>query len=450
MADRKKFSTQVTLKLRVNVAPPDGARKWRYLPPVYADKGKLGSKGKLKERYAKVGEDPKTKEWVTEYHEEGIYNLRWSDNGKPKWERVGGNANDAVAALIRRKSFLDARAKGNFISDQPADQAVPVPFLPVKDAPPEGRPIDQAVTDFLTAIGRQNVKVTVQNYSLAVTDFVEGCTKSTLEAVEESDILAYAYWLKHTLNLAPRTVSNRVKVVRTFLLHFKIPWPIERKNMPRFTKRVATAYDPADLVRLVKPATLDEREWVAFMVHTGVREKEAMHACGTDFAFGHRQFNVQEKKDFPNFKIKDSEERPVPIPDEFITMMKARIARYPHRRLLFPTEAGQPEGHMLRKLKGMAHRAGLNCGHCHSKDEYSGKTLCCDKHPVCRKWTLHDFRRTFATVRFATGKFTILEIKDQLGHEKIETTMAYLAAVKHISKEGWDALNSTFPGLTDF
>jgi integrase len=134
------------------------------------------------------------------------------------------------------------------------------------------------------------------------------------------------------------------------------------------------------------------------MVGSGVREKECSYGCWTDFDPEKRGLRVTEKKDFPKFKIKDDEERIIPINDDLVAILKARQKRYPKSRLIFPTAKGEPDGHKLRLLKKLAFRAGLNCGHCQARDEYTGKLKSCSEHPVCDKWTLHDFRRTYATM----------------------------------------------------
>jgi len=48
------------------------------------------------------------------------------------------------------------------------------------------------------------------------------------------------------------------------------------------------------------------------------------------------------------------------------------------------------------RSEDFARRASVNCGQCKSK---RGKS--CAAHPVCNEWTLHKFRRTWATLHFA-------------------------------------------------
>jgi hypothetical protein len=62
-------------------------------------------------------------------------------------------------------------------------------------------------------------------------------------------------------------------------------------------------------------------------------------------------------------RSEDKEEGHVPLPDDFLKLMKARRERSPSR-LIFPGTSGKTEAHFLRVLKRLAFRAGLNCGNC--------------------------------------------------------------------------------------
>jgi integrase/recombinase XerD len=72
-------------------------------------------------------------------------------------------------------------------------------------------------------------------------------------------------------------------------------------------------------------------------------------------------------------------------------------------------------------LKELALRAGLNCGACVNKNGESCKDKAC-----CDRWTLHRFRRTFATSRHREGA-SLLDLKKWLGHSDLKTTELYLA-----------------------
>jgi integrase len=89
-------------------------------------------------------------------------------------------------------------------------------------------------------------------------------------------------------------------------------------------------------------------------------------------------------------------------------------------RWVFPSKHGLPDGHLLRKLKKVAYRAGLNCGHCVNR-----AGVFCKDADVCAQFKLHKFRKTCAT-RWASSDIPLNDIREYLGHESLATTQKYL------------------------
>ena len=80
----------------------------------------------------------------------------------------------------------------------------------------------------------------------------------------------------------------------------------------------------------------------------------------------------------------------------------------------------------------------MNCGHCYNKN---GK--CCVTTPVCKRFELHRFRKTFATMHHEAG-VSARTIQLWLRHSDLETTLKYLAASDHKSEKIREQVNSTF------
>jgi Phage integrase family len=99
--------------------------------------------------------------------------------------------------------------------------------------------------------------------------------------------------------------------------------------------------------------------------------------------------------------------------------------RHSHDVLLFPNSFGRPHRHLLRVVKCLALRAGLNCGHCSST--HDKKPVTCATHPVCKRFRLHKFRKTWATKRSRAG-MDIVTLAEKLGHSDLDTTRSYVAA----------------------
>jgi hypothetical protein len=78
--------------------------------------------------------------------------------------------------------------------------------------------------------------------------------------------------------------------------------------------------------------------------------------------------------------------------------LRARKARKPLSRLIFPDNKGTPNDYLLRMVKILEFKAGLNCGNCINK---AGKS--CAEHPACKHVILHKFRKTFGMFSSVQG-----------------------------------------------
>jgi integrase/recombinase XerD len=126
---------------------------------------------------------------------------------------------------------------------------------------------------------------------------------------------------------------------------------------------------------------------------TGLREKEAMYCVWNDVNLRAGTTNMRWKPQY-DFQPKAYREREVPIPTKLVDALKKFK---PHGAqgdsLVFSTESGRPDTHMLRASKRDATRAGLNAD---------------------RFW-LHNFRATFATMHLAAG-VDLRTVQVWLGH----------------------------------
>jgi integrase len=103
------------------------------------------------------------------------------------------------------------------------------------------------------------------------------------------------------------------------------------------------------------------------------------------------------------FRVKDAEERTIPVPAELLAKLKARRAKYPNDILIVPNRDGNPDGALLGTIKGLAEKAGMG-------------TAGVD---------LHTLRRTWMTTLLRNG-IDIRTVQHLAGHAKLETTLRYL------------------------
>jgi integrase len=88
---------------------------------------------------------------------------------------------------------------------------------------------------------------------------------------------------------------------------------------------------------------------------------------------------------------------------------------------------------MLEKLKAVAWRGKLNCGHCittHKLKDGAVKINRCSSGPYCSRWFLHKFRHTYATRHLQDG-IDIRTLQQWMGHRDIASTMVYLKGVRN-------------------
>jgi integrase/recombinase XerD len=196
-------------------------------------------------------------------------------------------------------------------------------------------------------------------------------------------------------DLSDRTIANRFEQVVT-LLRDPDDTRGKGKGIKDVTLRVKYAekkvrsYKPQETKALFAAADQEEEETFKFFLGTGARDQEVQKARWVDIDFEGKVFHIIDDGDT---KTKDREERLVPMADNLVEMLRARRKRFPHARLVFPNEQGEPQGHFLRMLKELALRTGLNCDDaCINKNGQSCKDTAC-----CERWILHRFRKTFAT-----------------------------------------------------
>ena len=404
----------VTIALRIRTA--EGKR--RYAKPVYA------ANHRLKPLHCYVNGKPT-------HHAEGIYALRYKDiEGRSVWEQVGVDAQQAQTAALQAETRLHNEGLGIV---QPKIRRLAV--VPIDERPTLQGKVDEYL---LQVLGRRRQR-TYATYSRALMDFVAGCKNRLLDDVRPADIDIYAAEVRKSGNGA-RTAANRIGALRSFFRWAGKPDVVLKASIPRFTDKIVAAYSPSQVQQLMSAASKADRLLWTFFLGSGCREQEVQFATWPDMDFEAGLFRVREKPDL-GFSIKDGEEREVPLPDDLVAALQARRLARPKDRLLFPTAAGKPNGHHLRKLKKTAQKAGLNCGHCVTK-----KGISCADHPVCKQWDLHKFRKTFATMHHEAGVSPRTLMK-WLGHSDFATTLRYLESADVRSERTRTLVNRTFGGL---
>jgi integrase/recombinase XerD len=418
------MSSQARLHLRVRLT--DGSRP--YLDPVYQENGKL------RPLYALLEGKPQR-------FANGTYHLRFVVDGQPKWKSVGANATLATLKKLQQEQILAAKANGLHLvgtGERPAAKPQPRP----QKQPEAGLPTLFTINTYLGDVSKYKRETTYITYRAALDGFLASCSKKFLHQIDRRDLLDYVDALKKIGN-GRRTIANKVKHVLIFMRKHGFRDVLPRSDIPKYTEKIVKAYQPETLIPLFAAADWEDRMLFHFFLGSGGRDNEVVHAGFHDIDFRLKTFDVREQPDYPKFEVKDFEERTVPLPDALIEMLVEHRKRHPTARLLFPREGGNPDNHLIRRLKLLALKAGLNCGRCVKRNKETGAVKTCDHFPVCKEWTLHRYRKTFATMHSEAG-VRLETISSWLGHADLETTKAYLEVGQASSEKTRLQVNHTF------
>jgi integrase len=369
---------------------------WRRYPAV------IGKNGRVKPGVVLVDGEERTYP--------GHYELRSYVGSKMVYKKVEGNASDALAA--RDRALGVALAK---------DTAVAVGATLIVD---EGRThLHRHLSKFLLSVKDRGADVAADVYRLAVEHFIQVSGCQYVDQIKPEHIQTYHRTLRK--DKSDRTVHNRHMNLLAFLRYCGIE-VATLGAIPRYEKTVPEIYDDDALVKFFG-FLKDEKHKVFFelLLSTGLREQEAMYLEWPDLSPSTATITIHSKPKY-KFKIKDKEERSVPVSDALLARL---LSIRGDNVLIFPTKSGIPNTKLLRMLKTLVRKAGLNCGHCKS----------CIERQECERWFLHKFRATYCTKLLRAG-LDLRTVMHLMGHADLASTMRYLRPAEDVSTKA--AVNS--------
>jgi len=391
---------------------------------VYADAA-WNKNRTLRAGYAVVGGSQ-------EHHPEGIYYLRYLRDGKRRWQAVGPNADTAIVALRNTEHDLNAIGLG-ISTPRNATAAANA------SCAPDSISLADAIAEYLAEVRRFKSPKTIAACERMLPLFGSRLPDKQIKHITRKDLLDHMSFLKEE-GLGDRTIYNHIMRIGTLLKANGIVGLLRAADKPRYDEKEVEAYASDQLKALFSAADPEELEVFQFFVLTGLREQEVMYTTWKNIDFQGKVVKVRSKPEM-GFRIKDHEERSVPVPDALINSLLKRKKRSTSM-LVFPGPKGKPNGHFLRVLQSLAFRAGLNCGECVNKGGHS-----CATKPICGEWGLHKFRKTFATFHNEAG-IPVSTLRLWLGHSDLSTTLRYLAAANLRSERTRTQVNTSFAMLS--
>jgi integrase/recombinase XerD len=275
---------------------------------------------------------------------------------------------------------------------------------------------------------KSKARKTVTAYRTALTQFADVLADLNVRFLDgiTVDVLRHYKTELEKQDYSAKTIDTRVNYACQLLKKFGVKARIPSDEMPEIEVEAPEEFSDETVKALLAASTDEERTAFRFFLGSGCREQEVTFAAWSDLDLHKGTYTVRKKPDVAFFP-KTHESRTVKLPSSLVAELKARQKNADGGRWVFPSKHGKPDSHFLRKLKKVALRAGLNCGHCRVTLKLNGKEreVTCKTHAVCEKFYLHRLRKTCAT-RWSNNGVSVRTIQAWLGHKSLETTQLYL------------------------
>lgn len=347
----------------------------------------------------------------------GTFYLEWRENGKRKTRPVGTAPREALNAWQLQTSILSGAVEPpEEWLDDPAGKTVVT--------------IDNAIERYIREVKATKSEATLTAYTHDLRWFRKHCKKHYVSRLNRDDAISlFAAGRDEGLN--QKTVNKRVIVMLQAMRGAGAVIELKKGDWPKTVEKRVEIYGPEELKRFFAECDQGERLLFHVFLCTGFRSREVATLNWDDVDWKAGTLSIRPKPKL-KFMPKSYEERSVPIPAALLASMKKRRRSNPGTLLVFPTPphpkrpnygGDKPDAHALEVCKNIAHRAGLNCDHCKTKQ---GK---CSTGPSCKQWNLHKWRHTFAT-NMLQSELDIRSLQVLLGHKNIATTEKYLKSLR--------------------
>jgi integrase len=248
---------------------------------------------------------------------------------------------------------------------------------------------------------------------LVTGEFLRGLKKAYVDEVSREDVFDFHAALRKR-KCSDRTVANKHVRVASFLRFAGVDKEI-LPPVPRYDETLPTMYTREQIADILAVADPFMRLVIGLALKCGLREQEIVHLEWPDIHVRDKVLRVSSKPRY-DFRVKDSEERDIPVPNDLLAELEAWHKEHPKAGLLLSTERGYPNRKLLRTLKRLAKREELNCNRCDG---------CKGRLGECQEWTLHKFRRTYCTTLLRSG-LDLRTVQAYMGHADLASTMRYL------------------------
>jgi integrase len=273
----------------------------------------------------------------------------------------------------------------------------------------------EAFQEYIEDAQKRNALEAMEQAQLVAKEFLTAVKVKYLDEIDRDKILDFDGALR-TAGRGKRTIANKRQRLQSMLRWAGFD-PKGFPPKPKYDKKLPTIYVQAQLAAMFSVATPYQRIVCNLALKLGLRDQEVQFGEFTDIRWEASVYRVRSKLKL-GFTVKDYEERDIPIPVDFLAELKEWKDMHPKQNLIVPTSSGRPNGQLLKMLKRLARRAGIECGWCANciaglKGE-SG----------CSEIELHKFRRTCITT-WLRNQIDPRTAMEDAGHADLETTLRY-------------------------
>jgi integrase len=285
-----------------------------------------------------------------------------------------------------------------------------------------GQRLTVRIAAYLEEVEANKSRATWLAYNRSLELFKESCRRQNVQDVRREDILAFKTYLRKK-KIEGRSLYNHFLNTSVFFGwagQTFISMGIKKNDWAPKPEREAEAYDEDQIAAMMKAASDEERLLLKAFLNSGLRDGEMMHLSYGDIDARNSIWTVQPKKGH-NLKTEESQRR-VPV-HESITkkiMERMKAQKKTAADLIFPAKNGKADGHMIRIVKRVAKKAGVQ-GRVDS----------------------HKFRSTAITLWLRNGS-TVPEVMAYCGHVNPSTILRYAANVNLAKKDNRDKVTKPF------
>lgn len=285
-------------------------------------------------------------------------------------------------------------------------------------AAPQRTLLRDAADRFVQAAIDRGTRAAGGIYRLVITGFLDSCSKKTYaDELDNSDVGKWMAAMRKR-GLSNRTLFNYHKSLKSFLRSLCLDVKTVAGAAPKYDKTLPEIYEREELAAFFDSLTLEyDQLFFRLLLTTGLREAEVSNLEWQDVSFARRTLQVESKPERDHF-VKDGEEREVALTDDLIERLKTYRKTHEGFCLVFGKLEGRVdavETHMLRRLRRLVKKAGLECGSCEK----------CLAGTGCEHWFVHKFRATYVT-KLLRGGIDLRTTMRLSGHSDLASVMRYL------------------------